>query len=310
MVSEALPGPAGPGRPRRRFLAGAAGTHSGSYTTTDWGLVAAVALMWGSANLFIAVALDDIEPGLVTWLRVSLGALTLWCVPSARRPVARHDWSRVTLVAITWVAFPFTLFPVAQQWIDSSLAGMLIGALPLFAAALAAVLLRSLPGPVHLTGLLVGFGGVVAVGWPALGDTGSTAVGAALVIIAVLSYSVAVNVSVPLVQHYGSGPVMARALAVSAVLTAPFGLWGLPDSSPTATSLGATVVLGVGASGLAFLAFTALSSRVGASRAAATNYFVPVVALVAGVTVRAETVAAVSVAGVALVLLGAWLVSR
>lgn len=299
----------GPGRPGR-LLTTAPGTDPGPYTGRDWALVASVALMWGTANLLIAEALDTFEPGLVTWSRVSLGALTLAVFPAARTRIEREDRVRVAVVAVTWVALPFTLFPIAQQWIASSVAGMLIGSLPLFAAALAGVLLRRLPGPGQALGLIVGFAGVFAVGWPVLDGAGTTALGVVLVVVAVASYAVAVNISVPLVQRYGSVPVMARALALSAVLTAPFGVASVPASGFEAGALAAVVVLGVGASGIAFLAFTRLSARVGPTRAAAANYFVPVVALAAGVVWRDEHVEAASIVGVAMVLVGAWLVSR
>jgi drug/metabolite transporter (DMT)-like permease len=271
--------------------------------------------MWGSANFLIAEALDDMEPGLVTLLRVGIGCLTLAVLirlsPAARRiRIDRRDWPRIVVVGITWVALPFTLFPIAQQWIDSSLAGILIGALPLFTAALAAVLLRRRPNRLQTIGLLIGLIGVVLVGVPALGEEDSTALGVVLVLLAVSSYAVAVNISVPLQQRYGSVPLMARALGVATVLVVPFGLVSIPGSSAGAQSIASVIVLGIFPSGLAFLAFTTLSGRVGATRGAVANYFVPVVALVLGAVVRDEHIEALSIVGAAFVIAGAVVVTR
>jgi drug/metabolite transporter (DMT)-like permease len=70
------------------------------------------------------------------------------------------------------------------------------------------------------------------------------------------------------------------------------------------------VPLGALGTGLAFVAMTNLVGRAGAPRGAIAIYFVPVVAIVLGVTVRGEQVAALAILGTGLVLVGAWLTSR
>ena len=103
----------------------------------DWALLAGVALTWGASFLFIELGLRNFEPGLVAFLRVFFGAVTLAIVPGARRPVPRSDWPLVALLGVIWMAVPFMLFSVAQQWIESSLAGMINAAAPLFTALIA-----------------------------------------------------------------------------------------------------------------------------------------------------------------------------
>jgi drug/metabolite transporter (DMT)-like permease len=68
--------------------------------------------------------------------------------------------------------------------------------------------------------------------------------------------------------------------------------------------------LGLLGTGWAYVAFTTLAGRAGATRGAVAVYFTPVVAIALGVLVRNEHVAAVSIFGAALVMLGAWLTSR
>ena len=123
------------------MISTAAGTRLGSFGLVDWGLVAFLAFTWGASFLFIDIALESLEPGAITWLRILLGSAAIGLMPKARRPVNPDSLPRITLLGFTWIAIPFTLFPIAQQWIDSSLAGILNGAMPLFAAAIAAILL-------------------------------------------------------------------------------------------------------------------------------------------------------------------------
>jgi drug/metabolite transporter (DMT)-like permease len=208
------------------------------------------------------------------------------------------------------MAVPLTLFPVAQQWINSSLAGMLNGAVPLTSAFVAVVLVRSLPGRVQIAGLLVGFVGVVLIAWPEVRTDSTTALGVALVLLAVFCYGVGANVAVPLQQSYGALPVLMRALVVALVLVIPAGVAGIPGSELEARPVAAMLPLGLLGTGWAYVAFALLLGRAGASRGAVAIYFTPVVAIVLGVLVRGEHVAALSVLGAALVIAGAWLTSR
>jgi len=202
------------------------------------------------------------------------------------------------------------LFPIAQQWVDSSIAGMVNGGVPLFAALIAAVLLRQLPGRIQMLGLGVGFAGVVLIALPSVADADGSPLGVALLLLATALYGLAVNLSVPLTQRYGALPVLWRAQLTAIVVTAPLGLIGLQDASWAWSGAAAMVLLGVFGTGLAFVAMAELGKRVGPTRGAIGIYFIPVVAMVLGVLLRDETIAAAAVAGTALVILGAWLNSR
>ena len=286
------------------------GTHRGAFTASDWGLFASIGAIWGSSFLLIAIGLDAFEPGLITWLRVLFGAATLWLVPAARRPLDRSDRARLVALSFLWVGVPFTLFPLAQQWISSGLTGLLNGSLPIFATAIGAVMLRRLPGRAQTIGLLVGFAGVAAIAAPSLAEGSNEALGVVLVLAAVACYGVAINIAAPLTQRYGAVPVMGRMLGLAAIWTAPFGLVGLAGSSFDWGSLAAIVALGALGTGLAFVLMGRLVARVGSARASFATYLIPVVALMLGAVFLDETVRALSIAGIALVIAGALLASR
>ena len=142
---------------RDRLTATAEGTHRDAFGASEWGLFAAVALLWGSSFMFIDLGLTTFAPSVVALARLALGATTLALFPRARRPVHRADLPRVALLGVVWMAVPLMLFPIAQQHVDSSAAGMVNAAAPLFTAVIAAVLLRRLPGSWQLAGLAIGF---------------------------------------------------------------------------------------------------------------------------------------------------------
>lgn len=293
-----------------RVIRTSEGESSAAFGPVEWGLMLATAGMWGSSFVFIASALDTLSPPVISLGRVILGALAVALVPRARRPVDRSDLPTIAVLGVIWVGIPFLLFPIAQQWVDSSVAGLINGSMPIFAGTIAAVLLRRRPGPAQTIGLIVGFAGVVVVTVQSIGGEAQGAIGVGLLLLATACYGLAVNLTVPLTQRYGSLPVILRAQLFALIVIAPFGIWGLGSSTFTWPGLGAVAFLGVLGSGVALVFMGELGRRVGATRASVTIYLVPVVAVVLGAAVRSEVIAPLTVAGGALVLIGAWLTSR
>ena len=296
---------------RTRILTTSEGLNREAFSAMDWALFMSISLIWGSSFLLMAISLDALAPGLVTLLRVGLGAAALWLVPKARSTkIAREDWPRVITLALLWIAIPLSLFPLAQQYINSAVAGMLNGATPIFTAIIAVALLGRMPRFVTIAGLAIGLAGVVLISAPSITEGSSEALGAFLVLLATLCYGVSINISAPIQQRYGSIPLMARVLAVATLMVAPLGLLALPDSTFAWDSIIASAVVGVVGTGIAFVIMGNLVGRVGGTRASFITYVIPVVALALGIVFRGDVVAPIAVAGVVLVIIGALLASR
>jgi drug/metabolite transporter (DMT)-like permease len=296
--------------PRRRFLESAGGTRVEAFGRLEWLLLASIALIWGSSFVLIDVGLDSFRPGVIAAARVLLGAAALAAVPAARKPVARNDLPRIAFLGVIWMGIPLSLFPIAQLWVDSSVAGMINGAMPLMTAAWSIALLRRLPGRVQLAGIAIGFLGIVAISWDQVQGSSATLLGTVLVLLAVTLYGLAANVAVPLQQRYGALPVLLRAQVAALAIVVPFGLTHLPGSSWSWRPALAMIPLGALGTGLAFVLMATLVGRVGGPRGSVAIYFVPVVAMALGVLVLDETISRSALAGAALVVAGAWLTSR
>lgn len=301
--------PGGP-RPRARLLEATDSSNLGSFTATDWALFAAMSLLWGSSFLFIAIALEAFEPGLITWGRVSLGALVLNVSARARPTIAPEDRHRMLALSLLWVAIPFTLFPIAEQHINSAVTGMLNGGMPIFAAIVAGLVARRFPPLGQAIGLATGLAGVVAISVSQSGEDDSAWIGVVLVIAATICYGIAINIAAPLQQRYGSIGVMGRMLALAALWTAPFGLVSIPGSHFDWAAVGSVAVIGALGTGLAFVLIGALVGSVGSTRASLITYLIPVVALGLGVVLRGDRVTTVAAVGVVLVIAGAFVGSR
>ena len=296
--------------PRSSLPATASGTNVQAYAPLDWGLLTAIALIWGSSFLFMEIGLRSLEPGVISLARIGLGAATLACFARARAGVERSDWPRIAVLGVVWIAVPLLIFPVAQQWTTSSVAGMINGAMPVFTVLWAIYLMRKLPGWRQLLGIGLGFVGMLLVFVPELELGGDQLVGALLVVLAVVFYGLAANLAVPLSQKYGSLPVVFRAQLVALLIVTPIGLWQIPGSSWSWESVLAMIPVGALGTGAAFAFMGTLTGRVGGPRASVAIYFLPIVAIVLGVLILGETVEAIAIAGVVLVMAGAWIASR
>jgi drug/metabolite transporter (DMT)-like permease len=283
---------------------------SSSSDLLDWAVLVLPGAIWGASFLFIAEGLEALPPDGISFLRFVIGFLTLSFVPGARRPVLPSDRAGIAWLGVLWLAFPMSMFPHAEQHVSSALTGMLNGAVPLIATGIAAVASRRLPSRAVLFGLALGSAGVVLMALPGLNAGASSARSIALIAAALVSYGIAVNLAHPLQMRNGALPVVWRALAMAVLVTMPLGIPALLHARWSLRPLLAVLALGMLGTAVANVIMAVAVGRLGAPRASSTAFFMPIVALLLGVVVRGERVAAVAVSGIALCLVGAWLVRR
>jgi drug/metabolite transporter (DMT)-like permease len=279
----------------------------------DWLLILVPGTIWGASFLFIAEGLEAVAPNGVTFLRILIGFLALSMVPAARRPIRSTDLRATLALGVLWLAFPLSMFPFAEQHVSSALTGMLNGATPIFAAIVTGIVARALPPRLVVYGLAVGLTGAIVMAWPGLGSEGHAAgqtTGILLILAALVSYGIAINLAGPLQQRNGALPVMWRALGISVLLTAPLGIPAVIHGQWSARPIAALIALGALGTCVAPVVAAKAAGRLGPTRASSTTFLMPVVALALGVAVRHEHVAILSVAGAAICLSGAWLVRR
>jgi drug/metabolite transporter (DMT)-like permease len=271
-------------------------------------MLLALAAIWGSSFMFIKVAVEELEPGVVVFGRVLVGAATLVvAIPFVlgwRRTFAelrRFAWP-LTVLAVVNVCVPFWLLAWSEKRLDSGLAGVLQASMPLFTALLAVRFSRGerVTGA-RLVGVLVGFVGVVLlVGAQPSGDVLS----ALAVLLTALCYAVSVLYAGARLR--GAPPIVTSvgSLAIATVLTLPFGVAQLPDHTPSWKAVGSIVALGALGLSVAYLLYFAIIAGAGASYAALVTYLVPALALAYGAIFLDEPITMSALGGLALILAG------
>jgi drug/metabolite transporter (DMT)-like permease len=278
----------------------------------DWALFLLLGFFWGSSYLFIKIGVDaGLEPFTLVSLRLVIGFALLATIALATREVLPRDprtIGHLAVIGVLSVALPFCLITFAEQDVDSTLAAVINGAIPLVVIVIAAMLLpdERLTGP-RVAGLIVGFVGlVILVGF----DPATLGASGGLPVLALVGSTVSYAAGGvwarrflghvrPPVLAFGEVGFALLFVAPLAVLTE--GTGGLPHSLD---GWFAVLWLGLLGSGLAFLIFFRLLGRWDATRTSLVAYLIPVFGLVLGAAVLGEPVGAPLLVGTALIVAG------
>lgn len=280
-------------------------------TRRGWTLFITMCVVWGIPYLLIKVAVRDIAPVTLVFLRTAAGALLL--LPLAVRraslaPLLRH-WRVLVVYTIVEVAVPWWLLADAEQRLTSSLTGLLIAAVPLIGALLLWVLgdADRLDGR-RLIGLLAGLAGVGALlGLDvAGGDAGAVAeIGAVTV-----GYAVGPLIIARRLLGVPALGVVTASLVLTAAAYLPLAATHVPARVPPPAALASLGVLAVVCTAVAFLVFFELIATVGPARATVFIYVNPAVAVLLGAGLLHEPLTAGTGAGFVLILGGCFLATR
>jgi len=268
-------------------------------------------LIWGIPYLLIKVAVGELSPTTLVFLRTATGALLLAPIAAVRgdiRPVLPR-WRWVVVYTIVEISVPWLLLSDAERHLTSSLTGLLLAGVPLIGAVLA--LLTGAADrlqPRQVGGLVLGFAGVAAlVGLDVSG--GDLGAGGEMAIVAVC-YAVGPMIIARRLREVPALGVVAASLALAGAGYAPAGVLQLPAAMPSGHVIAAVALLAVVCTALAFVVFFALIAEVGPVRATVITYVNPAVALLLGVTLLHERFTVGAAVGFVLILSGSYLATR
>lgn len=286
-------------------------------TRGDWLTLLALGFMWGTSYVFIRLGVETLPTFTLIAARLGIGlALLVTVVVLAREALPRSPriYGHLVVMAIINIVLPFALITTAERSVDSSLAAILNGSVPLVVIVLAALVLHDEPLTVNrLAGLVVGYLGVIVlVSHNLFESTSQSSLEGEL---ALIGSTICYGAGAVYARHNmrGIAPMIPALfqVAFAFVITAAIALVTEDPLgvSWTPNAVLAVAWLGLLGSGLAYLANFRLLSRIGATRTSLVAYLLPIVGIVAGALVFQEQVDARVVAGTALILGGVALVN-
>ena len=270
-----------------------------------------MSVIWGLPYLFIRIAVSDLSPVVLVFARTAIGALILLPIVVWRGELRGllTSWIPLAAFAAVEIGVPWLMLASAEQKITSSLAGLLVSAVPLVGVVIATSLgNREHLGVASIAGLLLGVVGVAgivgfnlrATDWLALVEMG----------VVVVAYAVGPVIVSRYLNGLPSMGVIAVSLAACALAYLPFAALQWPRSVPRAGTIESVAVLAVVCTALAFVLFFALIAAIGPVRATVITYINPAVAALLGVTVLHENFTFGMAVGFVLVIAGSVLATR
>lgn len=269
----------------------------------DWLLFAVLVAIGGSSFAFIEIAVETVPPAVVAAARLWIGAAFLYAVMRragrkfpkfvvATKDGARLHLAWVSMLAVSLIgyAIPFLIFPWAQQYVESGLAGVYMAFMPISTMALASIYAGETLTRWKIAGFALGFAGVLALMGPDVirGAARSDVLAQGGLLLATVCYAISVIISrrAPAIRPrvFACGTVLG-----GAILTTPALLFADLDPSRWALeSMLSVIVLGIGPTGLAGLIIIILVKRVGAGFMSLANYLTPVWAVALGAVAFGE----------------------
>ncbi|QNL21948.1 DMT family transporter [Hyphobacterium sp. CCMP332] len=275
-----------------------------------------LALIWGSSFILIKKGLIALNPLQIASLRVVSAGLVLlpWSVPNILK-IPKERFRFIFLVGVIGNLIPAFLFAYSQQFIKSSLAGMLNGLTPLFTMLIGAMLFSDTISKGKFWGMLIGLIGSSALLFVGSeGQLGQFNTYALLVILATMCYGTGINIIKAKLQGVKSTFTSSTAL----LFTVPFGLSYLlfdgffidvfTDKDVLISSF-YILLLGIFGTGFAVMLFYKLVEISNPLMASSVTYLIPIIAVMWGVF-DGEKLFLMHFISLAIIIFGVYLINR
>jgi drug/metabolite transporter (DMT)-like permease len=278
-----------------------------------------IVLLWGSAFPLIKIALSEVPPVTLGFLRflVATPILTLYAyVTDAKsfRALFRNNVPALILMGLTGVMGYHVFQNIGIQHTSATNSSIIISSNPIILAVLSILFLREKVEATQALGIVIGFAGVVSI--ILTEDRGlqigtSGLVGDLLSLGGGISWAVYSIFGKRLSNHVNPTALTAASTIFGTIfLIPPTLLLETPHLPTTSTVWFAIVALSLGASCLAYVLWNQVLSEEKAFRVGVSLFLMPVVTTVLSVALLSEPLTLSIVAGMGLVLSGVFITER
>lgn len=282
----------------------------------NWFIFILLSIIWGSSFIMMKEGLLYLSAYQVAALRIVFAAIIL--LPWAIKYISRMTKKKILIIFVSGMLgnlFPAFLFCIAEEGMDSALAGTLNSLTPIFVIVTGAIFFKSSTSAKKTAGIFVAFSGSVLL----LLNKGQlqhtqSAMYVFYVVLATLCYGLNVNMVARYLQNTGSLSIAAVALvsnAVPALIILFFtGYFSLPlTHTGVLYSTGHAALLGIAGTAVASVIFYILIKRAGAIFSSMVTYGIPVVANVWGL-IYGEEIGWKQIICLFIILIGVYIVNH
>jgi drug/metabolite transporter (DMT)-like permease len=276
-----------------------------------WGLLALLGLIWGGSFFFARIAVHDVPPLTLVFLRLSIAAIALHIYIAGRFDIyatLKARWRQFVILGLINNAIPHALIFYGETRIGAGLAAVLNATTPIWTVLIANYFTSDEKlSPAKIAGCFTGFVGTIVLLGPSITMGSDVPLWAMLFpVLAAVSYGFAVTFGK---RFKGiAAPVTAAGqLTASSLITLPFSLiadqpWGL--TAPPLVSLLSILALALLSTAFGYILFFRIMALAGATNASLVTLLVPPGAILLGFLFLGERLDGMELAGMAMIGLG------
>lgn len=277
-------------------------------------------IVWGASFIATKIALQDIAPVTVVWLRFTMGVVILGMAVKLRRQFtlpAKSEWGYFSLLGFLGITLHQWLQSNALQTSEAGTTAWIVSTTPVFMALLGWLILKEGLGWIKSSGILLAFAGVLLV--VSEGNLGSLAIGRfgapgdVLILISAVNWAVFSALSRRGLKQYPASLMMFHVMALGWAFTTVLflttdGLFEIRNL--TLNGWAGVAFLGIFCSGLAYIAWYDALKALTTAETGVFLYIEPLVAVVVAFFILGEPITIASLVGGGIILFGVWLVNR
>ena len=266
-----------------------------------------LAAIWGGSFIFMRVAVPEFGPIALIETRVSISAVFLLIVAAlmGKIPAMFANWKAIAMCGFLNVVLPFFCLAVAAQTIQAGPLSIINALVPLFGGLIAWVWLGERLSWQRLTGLFIGFAGILVL---VLENLSFSRGGMGWAVLIALGGPLFYGLGACHMTRYlkGVDPIACAAgsMLSATIILLPAAIFLWPSTAISMTAWVSVISLGIVCTGFAYIIFYGLISRVGASRSVTVTFLVSPFGVFWGVVLLNEPLTINVVLGAAIVLAG------
>lgn len=283
------------------------------------------ATVWGASFIATKVALQDVSPVTIVWLRFAMGVMVLGLAVTLRKQFAlpkRSEWGYFALLGFLGITFHQWLQSNALKTSQAGTTAWIVATTPVFMALLGWLVLKERLAGIKVAGILLAFFGVLLVVSDGCLDCAQQALltfgkfgapGDKLILLSSVNWAVFSALSRRGLKKYSASLMIFLVMTFGWLFTSLLFFFGgnyveIPQLSVKGW-LG-VLFLGIFCSGLAYIAWYDALQAISTAGTGVFLYIEPLIAMVVAFFVLGEPFTVASLAGGGIILLGVWMVNR
>ncbi|MBU3020458.1 DMT family transporter [Aestuariibacter sp. A3R04] len=275
-------------------------------TSKDIFSLALLGAIWGGSFIFMRVAAPEFGVFALVEIRAVLATaimLPFLIAVGGWRNIKRYWW-QIGFIGALNTAIPFVLFNYSSLHLEAGVNAILNATAPMFGALVAFLWLKDTLKPSAVTGLFLGFIGVIVLSAHKVGSGHVSVVPILTACMATLCYGIAACAMKRWLAGVKPIVVATGSQIFASLILLPFSLATLPATMPSGLAWLNAIALAVLGTGIAYILYFNLIATIGPAKAISVGYLVPLFGIIWGLLFLNESLSVQTLTGGVLILLG------